>query len=90
MWKGSAATVKAGFTNDFIVAVPKGYAPRLKSELVSLQPLIAPVSAGQVVATLKVSLDGKPYGDYPVVAVEAVQLGNIFGRAIDTMRLWFN
>ena len=90
VWKGSAATVKAGFTQDFIIAVPKGYAPRLKSELISQQPLIAPVTAGQVVATMKVSLDGKPFGEYPVVAIEAVPVGNIFGRAIDTVRLWFN
>ena len=90
VWKGSAATVKAGFTSDFIIAVPKGYAPRLKSELVSQQPLIAPVTAGQVVATMKVSLDGKPFGEYPVVAIEAVPVGNVFSRAIDTVRLWFN
>ena len=90
VWKGTAATVKAGFTHDFILAVPKGYAPRLKSELISQQPLIAPVTAGQVVATMKVSLDGKPFGEYPVVAIEAVPVGNIIGRAIDTVRLWFN
>jgi D-alanyl-D-alanine carboxypeptidase (penicillin-binding protein 5/6) len=90
VWKGSAATVKAGFTSDFIVAVPKGYAPRLKSELISQQPLIAPVTAGQVVATMKVSLDGKPFGEYPVVAIEAVPVGNVFSRALDTVRLWFN
>lgn len=90
VWKGATSIVKAGFRNDFVLAVPKGYAPRLKTELVSQQPLIAPVSAGQVVATMKVSLDGKPYGDYPVVAIEAVPVAGIFGRAIDSMRLWFN
>lgn len=90
VWKGSEKTVKAGFTHDFILAVPKGYAPRLKSELVSQQPLVAPVSAGQTVGTMKVSLDGKPFGEYPVVAIDAVPVANIFGRAIDTVRLWFN
>jgi len=90
VWKGAEKTVNAGFTHDFILAVPKGYAPRLKSELVSQQPLIAPVSAGQVVGTMKVTLDGKPFGEYPVVATTAVPVAGIFGRAIDTMRLWFN
>jgi D-alanyl-D-alanine carboxypeptidase (penicillin-binding protein 5/6) len=90
VWKGSQATVNAGFTNDFILAVPKGYAARLKVELQSQQPLIAPVSAGQVVATMKVSIDGKPYGDYPVVAIEGVSVAGVFGRMIDTVRLWFN
>jgi D-alanyl-D-alanine carboxypeptidase (penicillin-binding protein 5/6) len=90
VWKGGAPTVKAGFKNDFILSVPKGFANRLKTELLSQQPLMAPVSAGQVVGTLKVSLDGKPYGDYPVVAIEAVPVAGIFGRMIDTVRLWFN
>ena len=90
VWKGAAPTVKAGFQKDFVISIPKGFAARVKTELLSQQPLVAPVSAGQVVGTLKVSLDGKPFGDYPVVAIEAVPMAGIFGRAIDTIRLWFN
>jgi D-alanyl-D-alanine carboxypeptidase (penicillin-binding protein 5/6) len=90
IWKGTEKTLKAGFTSDFILAVPKGYAPRIKTELVTQQPLMAPVTQGQVVGTMKVSLDGKPFGDYPVVAIEGVPVANIFGRAIDSVRLWFN
>ena len=40
--------------------------------------------------SVKVSLDDKPFGDYPVVALEAVPVAGIFGRMIDTVRLWFN
>ena len=90
VWKGSEKTVKAGFTHDFILAVPKGSGSRVKAELVSQQPLIAPVTQGQVVGTMKVSVDGTPIGDYPVVAIEGVPVAGIFGRAFDTMRLWFN
>ena len=90
VWKGAASTVKAGFQRDFVISVPKGFASRVKTELLSQQPLMAPVAAGQPVGTLKVSFDGKPYGDYPVVAIEAVPVAGIFGRMIDTVRLWFN
>jgi len=90
VWKGGSATLKAGFTNDFILAVPKGFASKVQADLVSQQPLIAPISAGQVVGTMKVSVDGKPYGDYPVVALENVPQAGIFGRAIDSVRLLFN
>lgn len=89
VWKGASSTLKAGFVQDFVLAVPKGFAPRLKTELISQQPLIAPVIAGQVVGSLKVSLDDKPFGEYPVVALETVPVAGIFGRALDTMRLWF-
>ncbi len=90
VWKGASGTVKAGFQKDFVISVPKGFSSRLKTELLSQQPLMAPVAAGQVVGTLKISLDGKPFGDYPVVAIETVPVAGIFGRAIDTIRLWFN
>ena len=90
VWKGKEKTVNAGFNHDFILAVPKGYAARLKSELISQQPLMAPVTAGQVVGTMKVTLDGKPFGEYPVAAITTVPVAGVFGRAIDTMRLWFN
>ncbi|MBW7902020.1 MAG: D-alanyl-D-alanine carboxypeptidase [Rhodocyclaceae bacterium] len=90
VWKGGSATVKAGFTGDFILAVPKGYAQKVQADLVSQQPLIAPVSAGQTVGTMKVSVDGKHFGDYPVVALESVPQAGALGRAIDSVRLWFN
>ena len=90
VWKGTEATVNMGFTEDLVIVVPKGFGPKIQTELVSQQPLLAPVSVGQTLATLKVSVDGKPYGDYPVVALEAVPLAGIAGRMVDTVRLWFN
>mgnify|MGYP000932276811 FL=1 len=89
VWKGSSSTLKAGFTADFVLAVPKGFAQKVQADLVSQQPLVAPISAGQTVGTMKVSIDGKHYGDFPVVALETVTQAGIFGRAIDTVRLWF-
>jgi D-alanyl-D-alanine carboxypeptidase (penicillin-binding protein 5/6) len=89
VWKGAASTVKAGFTSDFVVSVPKGFAQKVQADLVSQQPLMAPVSAGQTIATLKLSVDGKPYGEYPVLALETVPQAGIIGRAIDSVRLWF-
>jgi D-alanyl-D-alanine carboxypeptidase (penicillin-binding protein 5/6) len=89
-WKGAQSEVKAGFTSDLSIAVPKGYADKVKSEFVAEPRVIAPVEAGQKLGMLKVSIDGKVYGEYPVVALENVPLGNIFIRILDTIRLWFN
>lgn len=90
VWKGSQNKVQAGFPNDFILAVPKGTGKALQVELVSQQPLMAPIQRGQTVGTLKVSLEGKPYGEYPIQALENVPVAGIFGRAIDAVKLWFN
>jgi len=90
VWKGQQSQVKAGFTNDMTIAVPKGYAESVKSDFVAEPRLIAPIELGQKLGTLKVSVDGKPYGEYPVVALEKIEIGNIFIRILDTIRLWFN
>jgi len=88
IWKGAKSTLKAGFRNDLLVAVPKGQGEKLKAELLSLSPLLAPVAEGARVGNLRVTLDGKPLGEYPVVALEAVPEAGFFGRAWDTLRLW--
>ncbi len=88
VWKGAARAVKAGFKSDLVITVPKGEADKLKSELLSQQPLLAPVAAGQRVGTLRVTHDGKPLGEFPVIALEPVAAAGLFGRAWDTLRLW--
>ncbi|MHB8667778.1 MAG: D-alanyl-D-alanine carboxypeptidase family protein [Burkholderiales bacterium] len=89
VWKGTESRVKAGFLSDFYVSVPRGLGDQLKAELVSMQPLVAPVSVGQKVGTVKVTLQGKLLGEYPAVALENVPVAGFFGRAWDSIRLWF-
>lgn len=88
VWKGASSTVKAGANGDLFVTVPKGEAAKLKADLVAEQPLVAPIAQGQRVGTLRVSLDGKPFAEYPLLALESVGPAGIFGRAWDTLRLW--
>src|SRR6266571_6375863 len=88
VWKGAASAVKVGPQGDLFVTVPKGEAGKLKAELVSQQPLIAPLARGQRVGSLRVSFEGKPYAEQPLVALENVGPAGFFGRAWDTLRLW--
>jgi serine-type D-Ala-D-Ala carboxypeptidase (penicillin-binding protein 5/6) len=90
VWKGSASRLKAGFERDLYVSVPRGQRELLKATLTSLQPLLAPVSRQQPVGVLHLAFDGKPLGEYPVVALESVSVANIFVRIWDGLRLLFN
>jgi len=90
VWKGTQNEVKAGFASDLSIAVPKGYGDKVKSEFIAEPRLIAPIAVGQKLGTLKVTIEDKVYGEYPVTALENVSLGNIFIRIFDTIRLWFN
>jgi D-alanyl-D-alanine carboxypeptidase (penicillin-binding protein 5/6) len=89
VWKGATDTLSAGFERDLYFSLPKGHAEKLKASLESQQPLVAPVSAGQRVGTMRITLDGKPLGEVPVVAIESVELGSIFARGWDALRLFF-
>jgi D-alanyl-D-alanine carboxypeptidase (penicillin-binding protein 5/6) len=88
IWKGAVNEVKVGPQADLLVTVPKGEAGKLKAELVSMQPLLAPLAQGQRIGALRVSFDGKPYAEYPLVALEGVGSAGLLGRAWDTLRLW--
>ncbi len=88
VWKGTENQLQAGFQSDFYVSVPRGQGDQLKAELVSMQPLVAPISVGQKVGTVKVMLQNKLLGEYPVVALHNVAIAGFFGRAWDSMRLW--
>ena len=57
--------------------------------MIAIEPLVAPVVQGQRVGTVKVALEGKPMAEFPLVALDDVPIASIFGRAWDTMRLWF-
>jgi D-alanyl-D-alanine carboxypeptidase (penicillin-binding protein 5/6) len=88
VWKGSRDQVRAGVRDGLVVTVPKGLGEKLRAELLSQTPLIAPVAAGERVGVLRVSLDGKPFGEYPVIALETVPVAGFFGRTWDTLKLW--
>jgi D-alanyl-D-alanine carboxypeptidase (penicillin-binding protein 5/6) len=89
VFKGSANKVKGGFLTDLVLSLPKGQSDKLKASLVSQQPLLAPVTPGQPVGMLQLTLDGKAYADYQVVALEGVPPAGILGRMWDSARLWF-
>jgi len=88
VWKGEKREVSAGFERDLVLTVPKGQADRIKAELITQSPIVAPVSGGQRVGALRVSLDGKPLGEFPVHALENIAQAGLLGRAWDTLRLW--
>ncbi len=89
VFKGRANAVSAGTTRDLFVSVPRGQADKLKASVERNERLVAPIRAGQQVGTIKVTLDGKPYRELPLLALADVPEAGVFGRALDTIRLWF-
>ncbi|HET6802237.1 MAG TPA: D-alanyl-D-alanine carboxypeptidase family protein [Casimicrobiaceae bacterium] len=89
VWKGAKRDVNAGFVADRYLTLPKGKADKLALTLESREPLIAPVLSGHPVGVVKVALEGQAVAEFPMIALEEVPLANLFGRAVDTVKLWF-
>ncbi len=89
VWKGATDSLPAGFVADQYVTLPKGQAGKLKLTMEAVEPLVAPVTQGQRVGVVKVTLEDKPVGEYPLTALAAVEPAGFFGRLWGTVRLWF-
>lgn len=89
VYKGSASSIRAGFINGLQLALPRGSGDKLKATIESMQPLLAPIRVGQRIGTMRLTLEGRPYREFPVVALDDVPVAGILGRGWDTLRLLF-
>ena len=87
VWKGNSNELQAGLPYDYFVTLPKGFSDRLKATMESMQPLMAPIRAGDRVGTLRLTFDDKPFAEQTVVALENVGIANLFIRSWHSLRL---
>ncbi len=87
VWKGTEKMIPVGFRQDLFLTIPKGQLAQLKISLQTQQPILAPILPGQTLGILKLTLAGKPYGDFPLVALDSSPLANVFSRGWDSIRL---
>ncbi|SNS51152.1 penicillin-binding protein 6. Serine peptidase. MEROPS family S11 [Noviherbaspirillum humi] len=89
VWKGTQQTVKVGIAADRYETFAKGAGNKVKTEVVLQDKLMAPLASGSKVGVVKISYDGKPIGEVPVVALEEVKEAGFFARIWDSIRLRF-
>jgi D-alanyl-D-alanine carboxypeptidase (penicillin-binding protein 5/6) len=89
VWKGTVPVAQLGAAGGLFVSVAKGEGGKLQTKIERTDPLVAPLTKGQRVGTIKVlTASGAPVLDVPLVVLEAVEQAGIFGRAWDAIRLW--
>jgi D-alanyl-D-alanine carboxypeptidase (penicillin-binding protein 5/6) len=88
VWKGSQNSVKMGRSQAIVVSVPAGSATKLTTQVVRVEPLVAPIVKGQQLGVLKIFAGDQSVGEVPLLALEAVEQAGILGRAWDSVRLW--
>jgi serine-type D-Ala-D-Ala carboxypeptidase (penicillin-binding protein 5/6) len=87
-WKGAEEQLALGVTDAITVSVPHGGKDRLEVKTDVKEPVFAPVTAGQQLGTLTVSLDGKVLRRAPLVALAAMPEGGLWRRVSVEIQLW--
>jgi serine-type D-Ala-D-Ala carboxypeptidase (penicillin-binding protein 5/6) len=89
VWKGKDNLAHLGSGSAMFVSVARGEGNKLQTKIERTDPLVAPLTKGQRVGTLKVSTAaGVLVAERPLVVVQAVPEAGIMGRAWDAIRLW--
>lgn len=89
IWGGQADSLSLGVKDDVFVTIPRGSMDSLES-VVDVDTVIkAPVSVGDELGQVRVSLDGKTVVDQPVLALQTVEEGGLFKRLWDAIKLFF-
>ncbi|SIQ16804.1 D-alanyl-D-alanine carboxypeptidase family protein [Solilutibacter tolerans] len=90
VWKGKVNEVNLGVAQPLIVSMPRGRYPQMKSSMDVPKTLVAPITKGQKIGTVKVTLDGKEIASAPLVAMEAVEEAGFFKRLWHEIMMWWD
>lgn len=88
VWMGEASELPLGLEQPLFVTLPRGQHAQLRTRFDVAPQLTAPIAAGERVGILGLALDDKPLTQVPLVALRAVDTGNILQRAFDRIQLW--
>ena len=89
VWKGAREDVAVGLPEDLVMTLVRGRYDDLEAS-VTVQPwLVAPLSSGDEIGSLTVSLDGDVLHEGPLVIVEDVPEAGFFLRVWHSLYLFF-
>jgi len=89
VWGGQSDKLSVGVLEDAYVTIPRGSRDSLESSVDLDSVIKAPVSAGDELGRVKVSLNGEVLIDQPVLALTDVPDGGLFKRLWDSIKLFF-
>ncbi len=89
VWKGETDEVALGVTAPLLVSTPRGKYGKLKATMDIPKVLQAPIRKGQRIGTVRVSLDGKPVAQQPLVALNDIPKGGFFKRLWHSFLMWW-
>ena len=90
VWMGEQEEVELGILKSAPITIPRGQRKNLKANFKLDKELEAPLSKGDVVGTLHITLDEEEVATYPLVALQEVAEGGMFSQFVDYVKRQFN
>jgi len=88
VWKGAKENLALGLAESLYVTIPRNQYANLKATMNIEPKRMAPISKGQVMGSVEVSLAGETIARVPLIALEQVDEGGILQTLKDTVLLW--
>lgn len=85
VWHGDESVVKVTTAKRFDIITPRSGKRKMVATVTYEKPVLAPITTGDVLGRLKVTLPGLAPQEVDLVAAEDIGRGNIFGRAISSL-----
>ncbi|MDE0350166.1 MAG: D-alanyl-D-alanine carboxypeptidase [Gammaproteobacteria bacterium] len=89
VWYGESDTVSMGVSESVVVTIPRGRYDDLEATMDLPRAIEAPVTVGQELGELRVSLDDRLVVRTPLVAREAVAEAGFFSRFFEGIAIFF-
>lgn len=88
VWKGKLDFLSVGIVDDLVLTLPRGKSGDIEQALQLIDPIEAPLSVGDAVGELTLTLDGDVLVQEPVVALEPLERAGFFARLWDMILMW--
>lgn len=89
IWKGQKEEISLGLASDLFITIPKGSYDQLEAVVDVPGLLTAPIQQGTQIGSLNLSLNGQPFMQKPLVALETAEQAGWWSRSMDGIGLWF-
>lgn len=89
LWYGEEDFLNLTVENDITLTYPKGEKKNLSAQITVDNEISAPITAGQVLGSLEITLDGKIMTQVPLVAEKDIAEAGFFSKFFDWILLFF-
>jgi D-alanyl-D-alanine carboxypeptidase (penicillin-binding protein 5/6) len=90
VWQGTeGANVALGLTQPLFITIPRGQYSQLNINLFANKRITAPVKAGETQGNLKITLGNQLIAERPAIALNNVEMGNLWRQLVDYILLKF-